>query len=401
MSDHCAIYLDNNASTAIAEECLDAMTRCLRQGPINPSSKHSQGERARQLVIEARNKVAALLGASVAEIVFTSSGTEANHLAILSALALQPERRHVITSEVEHPSTMMLWRHLETQGVRVSYLPVDAEGRLNLDALADTLSNQTALVSLMWANNETGVLFPIAEAAALARANGALFHTDAVQAAGKVPIDVKTTPVDLLSLSGHKLYAPAGIGALYVRKGIWLPPLLFGHQERGRRGGTENVAGIVALGVACDLIRNNAAEPARQERLRDFLETGVRARVPWADINGGGAMRVANTSSIRFGDLEAESILGRLDRLSIYASAGAACSSAGTKPSHVLTAMGLSAGAALASIRFSLGRHTTEQHIERLLDVLPGILDELSPASRSHILDRPPFLPQPHRSHSL
>ncbi|MEJ1964578.1 MAG: aminotransferase class V-fold PLP-dependent enzyme [Gammaproteobacteria bacterium] len=317
--------------------------------------------------------------------VFTSSGTESNHLAILGALAMRPDRRHVITSEVEHPSTLMLFRHLETHGVRVTYLPVDGDGRLAIDALDDTFSPDTALVSLMWANNETGVLFPIARAAEMARARGVLFHTDAVQAVGKEPIDLRQVPVDMLSLSGHKLYAPAGIGALCVRKGLKLPPILFGHQERGRRAGTENVAGIAALGVACAKASASlATEPARLAALRDQLETGVLSFAPYARVNGARATRVANTSNVRFGDFDAELILGRLDRLGICASAGAACSSAGTKPSHVLTAMGLSVSAALASIRFSLGRHNTKQEVDSLLHALAQILDE--PVLRTAVL---------------
>jgi cysteine desulfurase len=372
-----AIYFDNNATTAVSTACLEAMLSCLAMGPINPSSKHSHGERAKRLVMDARHAVASTLGASAAEIVFTASGTESNHLAILGALALQPDRRHIITSEVEHPSTLMLLRHLESRGVHTSYLPVDGEGRLNVEALSDTLRPDTALVSLMWANNETGVLFPIAALAEMARARGVLFHTDAVQAVGKVPIDLERTAVDMLSLSGHKLHAPAGIGALYVRKGLKLPPLVFGHQERGRRGGTENVVGIAALGAACAELREAlSAEPARLANLRDRLESGVLAQVPCARVNGAGAARVANTSNLCFRGFDAELILGRLDRLGISASAGAACSSAGTKPSHVLTAMGLSAAAALASVRFSLGRQNTEQEVDEVLRVLPEVLAE-------------------------
>jgi cysteine desulfurase len=373
------IYLDNNASTPVSPECLEAMNRCLQSGPLNPSSKHRQGERARALVMDARALVASAFGATVAEIVFTSGGTESNHLAILGALALRPERRHVVTSEAEHPSTLMLLRHLQTQGIRVSYLPVDGAGRLSLDALRDSLRSDTALVSLIWANNETGVLFPVAAAAEIARAGGALFHSDAVQAAGKLPIDLRSLPIDMLSVSGHKLHAPAGTGLLYVRKGVRLPPLLFGHQERGRRGGTENVSGIVALGVACASFGETlTSDRVRLGMLRDRLESGVLASVPYARVNGAGADRIENTSNLRFGDLDAELILGRLDRLGICASAGAACSSAGTKPSHVLTAMGLSASAALASIRFSLGRHNTVQDVDSLLRVLPDVLGDLA-----------------------
>ena len=270
------MYLDHNATTAVSAECLEAMRSCLALGPINPSSKHSLGERARQLLTEAREKVAGAFGSAPAEVVFTSGGTESNHQAILGALALLPQRRHVITTEVEHPSTLMLLRHLQTQGVRVSYLPVDRAGRLIIEALEDVICDDTALVSVMWANNETGVVFPVRRAAELSRSHGALFHTDAVQAVGKLPVDLKDAPVDLLSLSGHKLYAPSGVGALLVRKGIKLPPLLFGHQERGRRGGTENVAAIAALGVACELATMDLhGEATRVQQLRDRLERGI------------------------------------------------------------------------------------------------------------------------------
>lgn len=373
------IYFDHNATAAIAPECLAAMMECLALGPINPSSKHSFGERAKQKVIEARASVASLLGATPPEIVFTSGGTEANHLAILGALELRPGHRHIISSEVEHPSTLMLLRHLKSRGARVTLLPVGKDGQLYLEALEDCLTPDTALVSLMWANNETGVLFPIEKAAQLAASAGALFHTDAVQAVGKIPVDVRSVPVDLLSLSGHKLHAPAGTGALFVRKGLRLPPMLFGHQERGRRAGTENVSGIVALGAACALAASHLDSlPARLGALRDRLEQGVLARVPFATVNGAGAPRVPNTSNICFAGHDAELILSHLDRLGILASAGAACSSAGTQPSHVLTAMGLSPAAALASVRFSLGRGNTADEVDELIRLLPGVLSELS-----------------------
>jgi cysteine desulfurase len=371
------IFFDNNATTAIAPECFAAMQACLRLGPLNPSSKHSLGDQARQLVADARARVADFVGAVPAEVVFTSGGTESNHAAILGALALRPGRRGIVTSEVEHPAVLMLLRHLQTQGMRVSFLPVDEEGRIDLDALRDTVNGDTALVTLMWANNETGVVFPIVEASEIAHSHGAVMHTDAVQAIGKSPLDFRFTGADLLSLSGHKLHAPSGIGALLVRKDLKLPPLQFGQQERGRRGGTENVSGIVALGVACHLIKQvQASDTYRMENLRNRLEAGILRSVPFATVNGGRAKRVANTSNIRFGDCDAETVLGRLDRLGILASAGAACASAGKKPSHVLTAMGLSAKAALASIRFSLGRHNTEAEVDVLLRVLPRVLED-------------------------
>jgi cysteine desulfurase len=374
MSD-AIIYLDNNATTAVAPECAEAMARCLRETYGNPSSKHRIGESAKVETIAARAKVAALLGAAPPEIVFTSGGTESNHQAILGGLALSPGKRHIVTSRVEHPSNLALLRHLETQGVRVSYLPVDGHGRLDLGALECAITEDTALVSLMWANNETGVLFPIEDTVAIARAKGVLFHTDAVQAVGKTPIDLNKIPVDFLSFSGHKIHGPKGIGVLFVRKGRKLPPLLFGHQERARRGGTENVPGIVALGVAAELVGPGLAGfETRIGALRDRLENELLARIPGAFVNGAGAERVANTTSLCLGTIEAEPVLDKLDRAGICASAGAACTASGTEPSHVLTAMGLSAEAALATIRFSLSRYTTAEEIDRVIAVLPGIV---------------------------
>jgi cysteine desulfurase len=371
------VYLDNNATTNVAPEAVAAMVAAMTDAIGNPSSKHAAGERAKALVASARGEVARLLGASPAEIVLTSGGTEANHQAILGALALQPGRRHIVTSAVEHTSALALLRHLETQGVAVTTLCVDADGRLDPEAVANAIRPDTALVSLMWANNETGVLLPVAEAAAMARSRGVLVHSDAVQAAGKATIDLAQVPVDLLSISGHKFHAPSGIGALFVRKGLKLPALLHGSHERGRRGGTENVPGAVGLGRAAALARARLDDDrSRLEGLRDRLEKGIRERVPFATINGGAAPRVANTSSIRFGGLEAEVILAKLDRLGICASAGAACGAGSTEPSHVLTAMGLTPRAALASVRFSLSRHTTETEIDRLLAVLPPIVGE-------------------------
>lgn len=368
------IYLDNNATTAVAPECAAVMARALEHYG-NPSSKHRAGEAAKTLTLASRPQVAALLGASPAEIVFTSGGTEANHQAIWGALALAPGRRHLITSRVEHPSTLALLGHLETLGVRVTYLPVDGQGRLDLAALEEALDEDTALVSLMWANNETGVLFPIAEAAALSAARGALFHTDAVQAVGKLPIDLREVPVDFLSFSGHKLHAPKGVGALFVRKGRKLPPFLFGHQERGRRGSTENVPGIAALGVAAELAGQALAGPKTQiTALRDRLERELLAQLPGARINGAGAPRVGGTSSLCLGPIEAEPILDKLDRAGICASAGAACTAAGTEPSHVLTAMGLLPAAALGTLRFSLSRYTTAAEIDRVVEILPGMV---------------------------
>jgi cysteine desulfurase len=371
------IYLDNNATTAVAAEAIEAMTACMTSGPTNPSSKHKAGECSKEAVMQARGEVARLLNCSPPEIVFTSCGTEANHMAILSALALDPAKQHVVASSVEHPSCLELLANLESRGVRVSYVPVDAEGRIDPATVAARIAPETALVTVMWANNETGVLHPIEEIAALARAKGVLFHTDAVQAAGKVAIDLKKVPVDLLSLSGHKLHGPTGVGVLFARKGVKIAPQIFGHQERARRGGTENVPGIIGLGKAAALMQKELEEKTvALAALRDRLEAGVLERVPFASVNGRGAERVANTTNIRFGTLEAELLLERLDRAGICASAGAACTSAGTEPSHVLLAMGLDERGALSSIRFSLGRDNTAAEIDTLLDVLPGIVNE-------------------------
>lgn len=369
------IYLDNNATTAVAPECAEATARCFRETYGNPSSKHRIGESAKVETIAARAKVAALLGATPPEIVFTSGGTESNHQAILGGLALSPGKRHIVTSQVEHPSTLALLRHLESQGVRVTYLPVDGQGRLDLAELERAITEDTALVSLMWANNETGVLFPIEDAAAIARTKGVLFHTDAVQAVGKKSIDLARVPVDFLSFSGHKIHASKGIGALFVRKGRKLPPLLFGHQERARRGSTENVPGIVGLGVAAELAAAGLTSSGPKiAALRDRLEKELLARIPGAFVNGAGAERVGNTTSLCLGIIEAEPVLDKLDRAGICASAGAACTASGTEPSHVLTAMGLSPEAALATIRFSLSRYTTEEEVDRVIEALPGIV---------------------------
>jgi cysteine desulfurase len=369
------IYLDNNATTRVAPECFDAMLGCLRADYGNPSSKHATGERARHLVNEARARLAELLGAQPAELVFTSGGTESNHLAILGALALDPRRQHVITSAVEHPSTLLLLRHLESRGVRVTVLPVDEQGRLEVAALEAAIAPDTALISLLWANNETGVLLPVGQVADMARERQVLLHVDAVQAVGKCAVDLRRVPVDLLSVSGHKWHAPKGVGALFVRKGIKLPPLQFGHQERARRGGTENVPAIVGLGIAATLTAEMLEiDLEHMAGLRERLERGVRGRIPFATLNGGEAARVANTSSIRFGDLSGEAIVTRLDRVGVCAALGAACTAGSNAPSHVLTAMGLETRAALASVRFSLSRYTTDAEIERVLDLLPGIV---------------------------
>ncbi len=373
------IYLDNNATTMLAPECVEPVFDCLCRHYGNPSSKHGAGAAAKGRLEQARASVARMLNAAPAEIVFTSGGTESNHLAIAGALAASPGKSHIVVSAIEHPSTLRLLSHLEAEGVRVTRLPVGKEGELDLAALESAVTPDTALVSLMWANNETGVLFPITEAARIAKSKGALFHSDAVQAAGKAVIDLARLPADLLSISGHKFHAPKGVGVLFVRKGLKLPPMLFGHQERNRRGGTENVPGIIGMGVACELAASELdAKAAAMAALRDRFESAVLARFPFAVINGGTMPRVANTSSVRFGELEAEAIIDKLDRAGIHVSSGAACTAGGSAPSHVLAAMGLSEAQARATIRFSLSRHTTESEIERVIDVLASVLKHMT-----------------------
>ena len=376
------IYLDHNATTPVAPECVEPMLIAMREAYGNPASKHSAGERAKQVTEQARAHVARLLNAAASEIVFTSGGTEANHLALLGGLAAAAGKRHIVTSAVEHPSTLQLVAQLETQGVRITRLPVDGEGRLDLMTLERALTPDTALLSLMWANNETGVLFPIEEAARIAKSKGVLFHTDAVQAAGKQLIDLARVPADLLSLSGHKLHAPKGVGVLFVRKGLKFPPMLYGQQERGRRGGTQNVPGIAGLGVASHLAcAELEAKSGGIGALRDRLERGILARLPFVNINGGMALRVSNTSNVRFGELESEAILARLDQAGICASSGAACTAGGSEPSHVLRAMGCSDAEAQASIRFSLSRYTTEVEIDQTIDALYAIIKRMTAAA--------------------
>ena len=375
MSTSELIYVDNNATTAPAPEVLEAMKACLSDCYGNPSSKHQIGEAAKRVVMDARSKVAKLLNAAPAEIVFTGSATESNHLAILGALARDPSKRHLITTAVEHPSTRLLLARLVAEGVTVSEIGVDSNGMPDMDALKAAITQETTLISMMWANNETGAIYPVAEAAAIAASHGVAFHTDAVQAAGHLPIDLGHLPVDLLSLSGHKLHAGKGIGVLFMRKGCKLPPLLWGHQERGRRGGTENVAAIAGLGVAAELVRSSIETCGNQvAALRDRLEQGILQQFPFASVNSGSVDRLANTSNISFGEIDAEIILDRLDKAGICASSGSACTAGGTEPSHVLLAMGQTRSKALAAVRFSLSRYSTEAEVDRIIDVLPGIV---------------------------
>lgn len=375
MNHGAPIYLDHNATTPVAAEVVSVMIATLGECYGNPSSMHSIGQAAKSVLAKARREVAQLVGAGPAEIVFTSGATESNHLAVLGALAMQPGKRHLLLSEVEHPSLIALARQLEHRGFATTWIPVDGAGRIDPYRVASAIRPDTVLVSVMWANNETGVVSPVAEIAACARAAGALFHCDATQAAGRVPIDFAASGIDLLSVSAHKLYGPKGVGALVVRKGLDLPPLINGHQERKRRGGTENVPGIAgfsaAAGVAVDRL---AADASRMAALRDALEAALVQRFDEASINGAEALRLPNTTNVRFAELSAEIVLGRLDRLGICASGGSACTAGASEPSHVLLAMGQTREQASAAVRFSLGRATTSAHIDRLLDALSAIL---------------------------
>ncbi|WP_247893428.1 cysteine desulfurase family protein [Azospirillum endophyticum] len=379
------IYLDNNATTALAPEVREAMLPHLFGEFANPSSPHSAGMAARRAVSEAKAQVAALIGAKPADLVMTGSATEATHAAILGALRVIEEtdhhRDHIVTTAVEHPAVLALFDDLRQRGWRVSILPVNRDGLPSLVDLAAVVTEATALISMMWANNETGVLMPVEGASAIAHAHGALFHSDAVQAAGRVPVDCGIA--DYLTLSAHKMHGPKGVGALYVRKGAPFHALIHGHQERRRRGGTENVPGIVGFGAAASLASLWLASFRKEEAdltafLRDRLEQGILVRWPGAVVNGAGAARLPNTSNIRFADrrghpVEAEELLMRLDRAGIAVSMGAACSSGGNEPSHVLTAMGLSDAQAAASLRFSLSRYTTATEVDAVLSELPAL----------------------------
>lgn len=375
MNDTLPIYFDHNATTPVAPDAVAAMIAVLGDGYGNPSSTHAIGQAAKSIVARARADVAQIVGASPAELVFTSGATESNHLAVLGALAMQPEKRHLVLSAVEHPSLVVLAKQLEGRGIATSWVPVDDAGRIEPARVASAIRPDTALVSVMWANNETGVISPVADIAALVRAAGVPFHCDATQAAGRVPIDFAATGIDFLSLSAHKLHGPKGVGALAVRKGIRLPALISGHQERGRRGGTENVPGIAGFGAAARVVANRlAGDAARIESLRVELEAALLQRFAEASINGADAHRLPNTTNVRFATLDAEIVLTRLDRAGICASSGSACTAGGTEPSHVLLAMGQTREQASAAVRISLGRTTTPSHIDRLLDALTEIL---------------------------
>jgi cysteine desulfurase len=378
------VYVDNNATTRVAPEVLEEMLPYFSELYGNPSSMHSFGGNVARKIKEARERVAALIGAAPGEILFTSCGTESDSTAIRAALISNPDKKHLITSRVEHPAIKNLFENLAKSGYRATYVPVDSKGALDLDYLYRHLDDDTAIVSIMWANNESGVVFPVEEIAQAVNAKGIVFHTDAVQAVGKVPVDMKKVKADMLSLSGHKIHAPKGIGALYIRKGTKFSPFLIGgHQESGRRGGTENVASIIGLGKASEMALSHLDEiGTRIKKLRDKLEDAITKAVPNTIINGDIERRLPNTSSIGFEFVEGEAILLMMDEFGICASSGSACTSGSLEPSHVLRAMGVPFTAAHGSIRFSLSTYNTEEEIDFIIEKVPPIikrLRELSP----------------------
>ncbi len=378
------IYFDNNATTAVAPEVVEAMMPAF--GPLygNPSSMHSFGGQVGRYVTEARAQVAQLIGADPEEVVFTCCGTESDNAAWFSATETQPEKRHIITTKVEHSAVLASGHFFEDKGYEVTWLGVDEKGQIDLDELERAIRPDTALVSMMYANNETGTVFPIEKVAQIVKSHGVQLHVDAVQAVGKLPIDLKALPIDYLAISGHKLHAPKGVGVLYVRRGTRFRPYIRGgHQERGRRAGTENVPYIIGLGKACELAGANIEEErTRVAAMRDRLQAGLLAAIPNCKINGDEEHRLPNTVNISFEAVEGEALLLQMDQYGICASSGSACTSGSLEPSHVLRAMGVPFTYAHGSVRFSLCRYNTDAEVDRVLEVMPKIvhnLREISP----------------------
>jgi len=383
-------YFDNNATTRVAPEVVEAMLPFLSEHWGNASSAYSFGKEVARHLKEARAKIAALMNADPKEIIFTSCGTESNNSAIHSALALQPTKKHLVTTAVEHSANINYGQFLRKQGYEVTFLPVDSDGSLDLHLLDQSIRPDTAIVSIMWANNETGVVFPIEEIAALCRSKGVLCHTDAVQTPGKLKIDVKALDVDFLSLSAHKFHAPKGIGVLYIRhRTKYQPYVIGGHQEHGRRGGTENVASIIGAGRAAELAMSRLEEENHRVRaLRDRLENGILSAIPHTLRTGAKEPRLPNTSNIAFDFIEAEAILMMLDQAGICASSGSACTTGSLDPSHVLTAMGVNPMRARGCVRFSLGVYNTDEEVDYLLQVLPPIIAKLRSSSPAEAAKR-------------
>jgi cysteine desulfurase len=373
------VYFDNNATTRVADEVFEAMQPYFCDLYGNPSSMHTFGGQVGAQIRQAREQVAGLLGCDPSEIIFTSCGTESDSAAIHGTLAAVPQKRKIITTRVEHPAVLVVCREMENRGYNVVELSVDKLGRLDLNELEHELDNDTALVTIMSANNETGVIFPIEQIAQMVTSRGIVFHTDAVQIVGKVPLNLSASPINLLSLSGHKLHAPKGVGVLYIKKGTRIMPfLLGGHQEGGRRAGTENVAGIIGSGKACELAAQHMKdENTRVKALRDRLEAALLKACPDSQVNGDTRNRLPNTSNISFEYVEGEAILLMLDRFGICASSGSACTSGSLEPSHVLRAMGVPFTAAHGSVRFSLSRYNTEQDVDLVIEKLPPIIHRL------------------------
>ena len=373
------IYLDNNATTRTAPEAVAAMLPYFSEYYGNASSIHKFGGRLAKVVEEGRAKVAGFLGADPSEIIFTSCGTEGDNAAILSALDVCPKRRKIVISTVEHPAILNLGKDLERRGYTVVKIPVDSLGRLDMDRAREMIDVNTAVVSVMWANNETGNLYPVEALAELAHRAGALFHTDAVQAAGKIPFKLRDMNIDMLSVSGHKFHAPKGIGALYVRRGVRFRPFIVGgHQERGRRAGTENVPYIVGMGVAAELaMANFETENNYVRKLRDDLHNRLIAAIPSVRVNGDVEHRLPNTTNLSFEYIEGESILMHMDIHGICASSGSACTTGSLEPSHVMRAMGVPYTAAHGAIRFSFSRYNTQEDVDTVVEVLPGIIEKI------------------------
>lgn len=374
------IYFDHNATTPVLDEVFEAMVPFLKDQWGNPSSIHWAGRGTRKAVEDARERVCALLNCAPLELIFTSSGTEGDNHAIKGlAYAQKNKGNHIITTKVEHPAVLSTCKHLQKEGFEVTYLDVDKDGLISLDELTKAITPKTILISVMFANNETGVLFPIKEIGKIAKEKGVAFHTDAVQAAGKIKIDVQDLNVDLMTISGHKLYGPKGVGALYIKRGTRLVPIIHGgHQERNRRGGTENVPGIVAMGKAAEIaMRDMDKETEHLQMLKERLEKGMIEKIPHIKVNGHPDKRLPNTSNISFEFVEGESLLLNLDMKGIAASSGSACTSGSLEPSHVLVSMGLSHELSHGSVRFSLGKSNTVEEIDYLLEIMPPIVERM------------------------
>lgn len=382
------IYFDNNATTRVADEVFEAMVPYFKELYGNPSSMHTFGSQVANKLNTAREQVAESLNTNPSEIVFTSCGTESNNFAVRGVLQSNPDKKHIVTTKVEHPAILNLSKYLAKNGYEVTELDVDKEGMIDLAELESSIRDDTALVTTMYANNETGVIFPIEEIGKIVKAKGATFHCDAIQAVGKIPIDLGNSTIDLLSISGHKLHAPKGIGALYIKKGVRVAPLLIGgHQERGKRAGTENVPYIIGLGKACQLSKDWIKEEQTNVKLlRDKLEEGIITAIPKVYLNGHKTERLPNTSNLSFEYVEGESILLLLSQAGIAASSGSACTSGSLEPSHVLTAMGVSAVTAQGSVRFSLSKYNSIDDVNLLIEKIPPVikrLRDMSPFSDS------------------